>query len=406
MRIATSTLYDRGLAAIDLAQRNLARAQEQVSTGRRVNTPSDDPVAAAEILRTTSDLSTNTQYVANQNAAAQLLGLTDSTLGQVGDLLQSVRTTMVASNNAALSDSDRAALGVEVKSRLDALVALANSKDGNGRFLFAGYRSDTTPFALTSGGVRYAGDDGTRAIQVSATRQIGVSQSGADLFNRINVGNGVFTSAASTSNTGSGTIDVGQVTDPASLTGHTYQVQFAVSAGATTYAVIDTTTGTPVPAPAATGNAYTSGNAIAFDGVQFTISGTPANTDRFTIAPAGRQSVFDTLSAAAKLLSTPTAGAAGKARVASGALAAIANIDNALNHISDARASVGARQNEIDALGTSASAADVAGRTRLSGLQDTDYAKAIAELTKQQAALSAAQKTFGLIGNKTLFDYL
>lgn len=406
MRIATSTLYDRGLAAIDLAQRNLSRAQEQVSTGHRVNTPSDDPVAAAEILRTTSDLATNTQYVANQNVATQLLGLTDSTLGQVGDLLQSVRTTMVASNNAALSDSDRAALGVEVKSRLDALVALANTKDGNGHFLFAGYRSDTTPFALTPGGVRYAGDDGTRAIQVSATRQIGVSQSGADLFNRINVGNGVFTSAAATSNTGSGTIDVGQVTDPASLTGHTYQVQFAVSAGATTYAVIDTTTGTPVPAPAASGNAYTSGNAIAFDGVQFTISGTPANTDSFTIAPAGRQSVFDTLSAAAKLLSTPTAGTAGKARVASGALAAIANIDNALNHISDARASVGARQNEIDALGTSASAADVAGRTRLSSLQDTDYAKAIAELTKQQAALSAAQKTFGLIGNKTLFDYL
>ena len=406
MRIATSTLFDRGLAAIDLAQRNLSRAQQQVSTGRRVNSAADDPVAATQILRTTSDLATNTQYIANQGVATHLLGRTDSTLGQVGDLLQSVRTTLVASNNAALSDSDRAALGVELKSRLDALVSLANTKDGDGHFLFGGYRSDSTPFAITSTGVRYAGDDGARAIQVSATRQIGVSESGADVFNRINVGNGVFTSAASTSNSGSGVIDVGQVIAPASLTGHIYQVQFAVSAGATTYQVMDTTTGIPVPAPAATGNAYTSGNAITFDGVQFTISGAPANTDNFTIAPAGRQSVFDTLSAAANLLSTPAGGAAGKARVASGALSAIANVDNALNHILNARASVGARQNELSALGSSASASDLDGQARLSALQDTDYAKAIAELTKQQAALSAAQKTFAMIGNKTLFDYL
>ena len=406
MRIATSTLFDRGLAAIDLAQRNLSRAQQQVSTGHRVNTAADDPVAATQILRTISNLTTNTQYIANQGIASHLLGQTDSTLGQVGELLQSVRTSLVASNNAALSDSDRAAIGVELKSRLDALVSLANSKDGDGHFLFGGYRSDTTPFALTSTGVSYAGDDGARAIQVSATRQIGVSESGADVFGRISTGNGVFTTASSTSNSGSGVIDTGQVTTPASLTGHSYQVQFTVSAGATTYGVVDTTTGTPVPAPAATGNAYTSGSAITFDGLQFTIGGTPANSDRFTVAPAGRQSVFDTLSAAASLLTTPSGGAAGRARVASGALAAIANVDNALNHILNTRASVGARQNELDALGLSANAADIDGQSRLSGLQDTDYAKAIADLTKQQAALSAAQKTFATIGNKTLFDYL
>ena len=138
MRIATSTLYDRGLAAIDLAQRNFSRAQQQVSTGHRVNTPSDDPVAATGILRTTSSLATNTQYIANQGAAAHLLGQTDSTLGQVGDLLQSVRTTLIASNNAALSDSDRAALGVELKSRLDALVSLAKTKDGDGNCSLCG----------------------------------------------------------------------------------------------------------------------------------------------------------------------------------------------------------------------------------------------------------------------------
>ena len=406
MRIATSTLFDRGLAAIDVAQRNLSRVQTQVSTGHRVNTASDDPIAATEILRTTSNLAANSQYVSNQHTATQLLSHTDTTLGQVGDLLQSVRTTIVSANNGALSDSDRAALGTELKSRLDALVSLANTKDGDGHFLFGGYRSDTTPFARTTTGATYAGDDGNQTIQVSASRQIASTENGAEIFNRIPSGNGVFTTATASANTGAGVIDVGQVVSPAALTGHGYDVQFAVSGGVTTYQVTDTTTGALVAAPAASGNVYTSGNAITVDGAQFTISGSPANSDHFAVAPAGKQSIFQTLQTVANLLSAGSGGAAGLARISSGLQGALANVDHALDHTLTIRASVGVKQNELDALASSASATDTEGQARLSDLRDTDYAKAIADMAKQQTALSAAQKTFATIGNKTLFDYL
>jgi len=406
MRIATSTLYDRGLSAINNAQENLSRAQEQVSTGKRVNRPSDDPVAAAGILRTTSALATNTQYVTNQNVATGLLAQTDSTLGQVGDLLTSVRTTLISANNAALSDSDRAALATELKSRLDTLVSLANTTDGNGQFLFAGSRSGTAPFSRTTTGATYAGDDGSRSIQVSATRQMESTVNGADVFNRVTTGNGVFTTAAAATNTGSASVDVGQVVLPASLTGHAYQLRFSVAAGATTYQVIDTTTNAPVAAPALSGNNYTPGTALNVDGMQFTVGGTPANGDVFTVAPSNRQSVFDTLQAAVSLLAQPTNGAAGRAQVTTGILGAIANVDNAIGNNLNVRATVGVRQNELDALASSAGEADISGKAQLSHLQDTDYASAVAELSKQQAALSAAQKTFTMIGNKTLFDYL
>ena len=406
MRIATNTLFDRGLAAINQAQQNLSKAQTQVSTGKRVNTAADDPIAASAILRTTTNLATNSQYISNQQTATQLLGQTDSTLGQVGDLLQSVRTTLVSANNAALSDSDRAALGVELKSRLDALVSLANTKDGDGHFLFGGYNNGTVPFTKNASGVTYAGDDGNRTIQVSASRQIQSTENGADVFNRISAGNGVFTTAPAAANTGTGVVDVGQVTNPAALTGHGYDLQFAVSGGVTTYQVLDTTTGSPVAAPAVSGNVYTPGNAITVDGAQFTITGTPASGDHFAVAPAAKQSIFQTLQNAANLLSSGSGGAAGLARISSGLLGSLANVDNALDHTLSVRATVGVKQNELDALGTSAAAADTEGQARLSDLQDTDYAKAVAELTKQQTALSAAQKTFATIGNKTLFDYL
>lgn len=406
MRIATSTIFDRGLSAINAAQENLSRAQEQLSTGKRVNRPSDDPVAAAGILRTTSALSNNTQFIANQGVANDLLGLSDTTLGQVGDLLTSVRTTLISANNAALSDSDRTALGTELKARIDSLVSLANTRDGNGQFLFAGSRADTAPFARTNGGANYLGDDGSRSIQVSTTRQMESTVNGADVFTRIATGNGVFTTAAGAGNTGSATIDVGQVVAPASLTGHGYQLQFSVAGNATTYQVLDTTTGLPVAAPASTGNPYTSGGAVTVDGMQFDISGSPANGDAFTIVPAGKQSIFQTLQAAADLLSQPAGNAAGRARVSSGLLGTIANVDNAIGNNLNMRASVGARQNEIDALRASASSADIAGKSQLSNLQDTDYAAAAAEFSKQQAALSAAQKTFTMVSNRTLFDYL
>lgn len=406
MRIATTTLYDRGLAAIDQAQRNLSKSQTEVATGHRVNTAADDPIAATEILRTTSSLANNTQYIANQGTANALLGQTDQTLGQVGDLLQSVRTTLVSANNGALSDSERQSLGTELKSRLDSLVALANTKDGNGQYLFGGYRSGTTPFANTGTSVTYAGDDGIRSIQVSSTRQMAVTADGGSVFNRIAQGNGVFTTAAGSANTGTGIVDVGQVTNPSALTGHAYDVRFSVANGATTYQVVDTTTNTPVAAPATTGNAFTPGSAISFGGLQFSVSGSPADGDRFSVAPAAKQSMFQTLQDAAAMLMQPTRNAAGIAKLSTTMLGSISNVDNAINNTLAVRASVGVRQNELDALGSSSQQNDTDGQAQLSTLRDTDYAKSASDLAKGQTALSAAQKVFAMINNKTLFDYL
>jgi flagellar hook-associated protein 3 FlgL len=406
MRISTSMLYDRGLAAINQAQSTLSTTQQQIASGHRVNTASDDPVAAAEILRTNSQLANNTQYISNQGAAQSTLGQTDTVLGQVTDLLQSVRTTLVSANSGALADSDRKAIATQLGSQLAQLVSLANSRDGNGAYIFGGYRTDTTPFAQSATGVSYAGDDGNRAVQVSPTRQIGVSLSGADVFNRITSGNGVFTTTPSASNTGNGIIDTGQVVTPTALTGHAYSVQFSVSGSTTTYQVTDTTTGSVVAAPTTGANAFTSGTAITVDGQQFTISGAPANGDRFDVAPAGKQSVFQTLQNAVNLLGNPSGGAAGLAKITSGVLGSMQNIDNALNSVLDSRATVGVRQNELTALGTISANYDTEGQSRLTDLQDTDYAKATGDLAKEQAGLTAAQKILTTLGGKSLFDYL
>lgn len=406
MRISTLSLYDQGITSMESAQALLAQTQLTLSTGKKVNTPADDPIAATEILQTTDAQSVNTQYAANQAVAKTLLTQTDSTLSQVTNVLQNVRTTLVSAGNGALTSNNRSALAAQLQSQLSQLVGLANTQDAQGNYLFGGYQAASAPFSQNATGVTYAGDDGVRAIQVTASRQIPATVSGDQVFQRIRSGNGVFVTSATQTNAGNAAIDTGQVTTPSALTGHNYSIHFTVAAGQTTYAVTDVTTGLPVAAPAAAGNVYTSGNAISFDGVQFSISGTPANGDTFNVGPSQNQSIFTTIQQAITMLQTPPSGSSS----ASGALGSLAtsiqNVDQAMTQVSSVQAGVGTRENELTALNSVNTAADLQDKTTLSTLQDTDMAKAASNLAEQQTVLSAAEESFVKVTGNSLFNYI
>jgi flagellar hook-associated protein 3 FlgL len=400
MRISTGTIYDLGVAAINQQQAALLHTQQQISTGRRVATPAYDPIAASQILETSQAQSVNQQYMTNQDTAKNFLGQTDSVLGQVGTLLQNVRVLVINAGNPTLDNQDRASLATDLQGQYQQLLGLANSADGNGGFLFSGYQGNTQPFSQSGTSVNYNGDDGQRLIQVSGSRQLPASENGADIFQRVKTGNGVFATGAAAANTGGGVIDAGQVITPSALTGHTYQISFT---SPSTYDVLDTT---PPAATVSSANAYTSGDAISFGGMQMSIQGTPATGDRFTVSPSANQSVFTTLQQLITVLQTPVSTPAGNAALGNGLNGALQNIDQAMNKALTVRTAVGSRERELDAVTSAAGDADTQYQSRLSGLQDTDYAKAISDLTRQKTALDAAQQTFVKVTGRSLFDFL
>lgn len=402
MRISTNTVYEQSITTLQQQQENLLKTQQQVSTGRRVLTPADDPVAAARALEVSQAASANAQYAVNRNSAKSSLGLEESALQSLTSLIQDVRTATIGAGNPVLSNSDRAAMATELRGRLDQLTGLANSTDGTGQYLFSGYQGNTKPFALTATGAQYAGDQGQRLVQVGAARQIGIGDSGSDIFERIETGNGVFVLAAGASNVGSGVSSPGSVANPAALTGHNYQINFSVSGGTTTYDVVDTTTSTTLSA----GNAYTSGSAITVDGMQFDIQGSPANGDRFTITPSSNQSLFKTLRDLITVIADPINSVTGSTRLTNGLNAAHLNLDHALDKVLSVRAAVGARLQEIDALDSLGTDLSLQYEQTLSQLQDVDYAKAISDLTRQQTYLEAAQKSFLKVSALSLFNYI
>jgi flagellar hook-associated protein 3 FlgL len=428
MRVSTGMIYDSSINAISKQTSTFLQLNQQISSGHRMVTPADDPVAAAQVLQVQQSQDITKQYTTNQSYAKSALGLSDSTLTSVTDLLTRVRQLAVYGGNGSLTAGDRQSIVHELSASFDQLIGLANSTDGTGQYLFSGYKGDTIPFAgSVANGVTYAGDSGQRLQQASASRQVAVSDAGNDVFQRIPSGNGYFSTNYSATNSGTGVIGAGSVTDPATwsaLANKNIKIQFYVDSTpnppVTYYDVIDTTanksllTGiAPVASPATgwqTGlQTYTSGQSISIPnaGAQVTLTGSPASGDSFTIAPSTSQDVFKTLSNLINALSNPQdATPAGQAALSNQIGFALTNLDQASNNMLRVRSLVGSRLNEIDALGNTNSALSLQYKSTLSNLQDIDYATAISDLARNQTSLTAAQKTFQLISQLSLFNYL
>jgi flagellar hook-associated protein 3 FlgL len=401
MRVSSGMLFDSNVATMQRQSAALRHTQQQVATGRRILTPADDPVAAARALEVTQAREMNSQYRINQNSARSALGLAESQLAAVGELIQNVQERAVQAGNPTLSASDRAAVARDLRARFDQLLGLANSTDGSGQSLFAGYQGQVTPFSgSVAGGVRYAGDDGQRAIQVAASRQIAVSDAGSEAFMRIRNGNGTFSTTAVVGNTGSGQIDAGNAVG--AYAGGPYTIRFLDNAGQLGYTVTDAATGA-TSAPVA----YRSGHAIQFAGQNsVTIAGTPAAGDRFRIERSANQSLFDTIANLISAIEAPV-GPAGTATQLSNRIGeALINLSNGLDKVLSVRANVGSRLAEIDALQGVGEDLHLQYEQTLSRLQDLDYAEAISQLTREQTNLEAAQKSFARISQLSLFNYL
>ncbi len=452
MRISTSQIFDSGALGIQNGQGAWFKLQNQLSSGRKVLTPKDDPVAAAQALVVTQSRDVNSQFMVNQGQAKSQLGLVDSQLTAVVQSLHNVREKVVQAGNTTLTQSDRDAIAKELESRLSELMGIANTDNGAGEFLFSGYRGGVLPFAVdassaivspaTTPPVGYFGDDGERLLQVSSSRQMAVSAAGSDVFMDIKQGNGAFVSVAAGNlgggiNQGSGIIDGGSVTDLqqwqqalnsfvwSNSASPAIQVQFAVAAplvsggppGATTYQLFDASGAVPVPMTDPV--AFTSGQAISIAstsppaasatgfGSHVVVKGQPGNGDTFSIKPSTNQSLFQTMQSLIGVLRNPVGSTTNTATQYSNDLGAqLTNLDQAFDNISRVQSSIGTRLQEIDSLSSAASDSDIQYQSTLSDLQDLDYTKAISDFIKQQTSLEAAQKSFAQISGMSLFNYL
>jgi len=181
MRI-TPSMQDRNfLENINRTKTRLDTAQEQITTGKRVNRFSDDPFAASQSNRIAALTSTNDQFIANNELLGSKLELTDSTLQSLIQTMDSARTAGAQALSGTTTPESRAALAESVGSaRADALSS-ANAKF-NGLYLFAGTLSTNPPFVDSGGSVSYVGNDDPVYMRLDAATVMKTNLTNSDVF--------------------------------------------------------------------------------------------------------------------------------------------------------------------------------------------------------------------------------
>ena len=183
MRISTQMMYEQNMRGITDSQSRWLNYGEQMSTGKRVNRPSDDPIAASQAIVLSQSQSQNSQFALARTFATQKVSLEDNVLTQVNTAISSVREKLIYASNGTLNDDDRLALATDIQGIRDQLMNLANTTDGNGRFIFAGYKTESAPFDSVTGDYR----GGAEAItqQVDTARNMAISHTGQQIFESI-----------------------------------------------------------------------------------------------------------------------------------------------------------------------------------------------------------------------------
>jgi len=405
MRISTSQFINQATLVIQDRFVKLNQLQQQISSGKRIITPADDPAASSRVLELTNSINATNQFQENGSIATSRLEQEDGVMTAVGNLLQRVRELVIQGKNATLTAADRGFIAKEVGQRLDELVGLANTRGSNGDYIFAGSLSRTQAFSVnaTIGTVTYNGDQGSRELQISADRKIADGNHGAEVFQTIRNGNGTFTTGAVATNSGTGLITVGSVVNPTLYTGDQYEIRFENATPPTQFNVVDVTTGATI----ASNVAFTPDTTItSIPGLEVSIKGQPGANDVFSVDPSANQSMFATLSNVISSLTAVQGDDASRTQFQQNMDQVLTDIDQSQENILGIRASLGARLKAIDSQKAVNDEFSFQMQRVKSSLEDVDMAAAIARLQAETASLQAAEQTFVKIQGLSLFNFI
>ena len=396
MRVSTYGAFMRGVNMMERLQSALDYTQRQISSGRRIMTPSDDPIASARSIEVRESLSRLEQFDRNATVATSRLSQEEEALSSVNNVLQRVRELALQANNATQSNESRKLIAVEMRQHLEHLVQLANQKDGNGRHLFSGNLEDVQPVSRAGAVFTYNGDQGQRLIQVGESRQIADGDSGAAVFFDIRNGNGDFATAQAAGNAGTGVLGPGSLLNPSLWDQGQYTVTFT---SPNNYEVLDAS------ATVVASGAFQPGDTLAFRGIEFSISGQPAAGDEFFVSPSSQQDVFTSVERLVTAVESSVNDDPSRTALTNGINTGLMNIDQAIGNILDIRTQVGSRlatiENQVDSNGAFA----LSYEGMLADIEDLDYAEALSRLSMEATMLEAAQKSFIRTQTLSLFNY-
>lgn len=412
MRISTIQAFNNGVAGIQRNYANATRTQEQISTGNRILTPADDPVASVRLLQLEQQQNVLTQYKDNLTAANNSLGQEEVTLNSVNTVLQRVRELAVQAGNGALGADDRKSIAAELGERENELFGLMNTRSARGEYLFAGFQGKTQPFVRdAAGSYSYQGDEGQRKLQVASSLEVAISDSGKKIFQNV-------THAGRLQSSPTGALPGLRVSDPLvqdevafsgapgfpqggievrfdAINPKSYEVHAIPSTGVLATGLLDD---------------QGKSDQLVYQGVSLYFDGEPTGGEIIQVvprldangAPLQKQGILSTIANLRTALENPAAGS----QVSDAVAVTLANLDHGISNVDGVRGEIGARLNIIESTQTDNEDVSLVNKGVQADLREVDYAEALSRLSFQSIILEAAQQSYVKISSLNLFNQL
>ncbi|AKO94718.1 flagellar hook-associated protein FlgL [Priestia filamentosa] len=183
MRVTQSMISQHTLRNMSSSYEKLMNLQEQATSGKKLNRPSDDPISAVKSLNYRTNLNENNQYKENFTEAYKWLDNSDGSLEEANKVMQRIRELTVSASNGTKLEDEREAIRLEVSGLKEHLVSIAN-KNIEGKFLFNGINTGQAPVDNKSGTIVVGASEKPISIELSKGLSIDVSTDGTDVFSQ------------------------------------------------------------------------------------------------------------------------------------------------------------------------------------------------------------------------------
>lgn len=398
-RLSTSAMFSQGLDTLLSKQSQLARTHLEMTTGRKLHQAADSPADAASAQRLEHTLAQLEQMGRSGERIGTRLGFQEQALDDASNLVMRASELAIRANSAALSQSERKMIAVEVRALRRDLIAVANRDDGNDRALFAGTQQGVTAFTDAGGNVGYNGNDGRNQVEVAPGLSISDTDPGSAVFMRVRTGDGLVRGEAAAANTGNLVLQKARATNSADWSAANAPLRLVFDTQ-DQYRLLDRD-GEELAA-----GSYTPGQTLTHSGIEISLAGTPATGDEISIERAPNRDIFGTLERLADTLEASLLTASDRTAASNGLNAAIGDLSQAHSHINAIRADVGTRRARIDASDDTRIGSAISLKEQLSSMRDTNFVEAAARLSQQLTALDAAQAVMVQTRQLSLFSKL
>jgi flagellar hook-associated protein 3 FlgL len=451
-RLGSANTYDNALRNLQSRQTSLSNLQENLTSGKKITTASDDPTGAAQAERAMTRIARIASDQRALEAQRNAIAMAESTLGDITTALQNFRELVVSAGNATQTAAQRTTIAGQLSGLRDQILNLANTKDSNGMPLFAALGSALKPFVGSQSAAPDYKFDGSPGQAASGEYAIPFALDGESAFMTQPARDGVFN--VTVGNTVSGSIPStrGLLTTPITVTNTATVNSTAALAQATagapdyptydiTFTALDSTT-TPgtttvtyniVETPLVSGGAnplvsgatasYPTGGpanitiagATGIPGMSFTVKGTPPLSDKTTGAVVvGSPAVGDTIKIEPKrsvfsVLDTAIQdiGGAANANAAAQAVAqALNNIDTGMARVSAVRGQAGDLLGRADRITATNEKRNIEQEGNRSRAEDLDMIKGVSDFQNQQTGYQAALQSYAQVQKLSLFNFI